>query len=136
MNQVAPTQDLFIGVDEAPPRRSGAWRTPWGEALSRGQVGPANIRPSVEGSWRSIHEALNQALAQSGLPLDDPARFMKSWLGKPLASPAGALRVGRGARCGVDDPPSRSRPSFDADRYETRQTMATNNPYQAFVNGF
>ena len=39
--------------------------------LGQGQGGPANIRLSVEGSWQSIRDALQRALAQSGVRLDD-----------------------------------------------------------------
>src|SRR5689334_21746470 len=71
MNPATPTHDLFIGIDGGATKTLVRVENALGEALGQGQGGPANIRLSVEGSWRSVHEALDQALAQSGLRLDD-----------------------------------------------------------------
>ncbi|HEY0791612.1 MAG TPA: BadF/BadG/BcrA/BcrD ATPase family protein [Chthoniobacterales bacterium] len=65
-----PTQDLYIGIDGGATKTLVRVENAQHEVLGEGHGGPANIRLSVEGSWRSIHEALQQAMAQAGLRLD------------------------------------------------------------------
>jgi glucosamine kinase len=65
------TQDIFIGIDGGATKTIARAENAHGELLGQGQGGPANIRLSVENSWQSIHNALNQALAPAGLRLDD-----------------------------------------------------------------
>jgi len=71
MDEANPTQDIFIGIDGGATKTLVRVENARRELLGQGQGGPANIRLSVEGSWRSVHDALNQALAQTGLRLDD-----------------------------------------------------------------
>jgi glucosamine kinase len=71
MNNANPAQDIFIGIDGGATKTIVRVEDAHGESLGQGQGGPANIRLSVDASWKSIHDALNQALAPGGLHLDD-----------------------------------------------------------------
>jgi glucosamine kinase len=71
MNHAKQTQDIFIGIDGGATKTIVLVENARGEFLGQGQGGPANIRLSVEGSWRSIHNALKEALALAGLRQDD-----------------------------------------------------------------
>jgi glucosamine kinase len=71
----AAGQTLFVGVDGGATKTLLRVEDAQGAVLGRGQGGPANIRLSVEGSWRSIRDALSQALAQAGLGMDDGHRL-------------------------------------------------------------
>jgi glucosamine kinase len=64
-------RDIFVGVDGGATKTIVRVENGAGEILGRGQGGPANIRLSVEGSWQSINDALKEALAPSGLRMDD-----------------------------------------------------------------
>jgi glucosamine kinase len=76
MNNVNVTRDIFIGIDGGATKTIARVENARNEFLGQGQGGPANIRLSVEGNWRSIYDALNQALSQTGLRLnDDQHRF-------------------------------------------------------------
>lgn len=71
MNRIHPDCDIFIGVDGGATKTLVRVESAAGALLGEGRGGPANIRLSVEDSWRSIRHALAQALAQAGLRLDD-----------------------------------------------------------------
>ena len=73
---MSPTQnsaDLFVGVDGGATKTLLRLEDAKGRLLGHGRGGAANIRLSVEESWRSILEALAQALSEAGLSLDDVA---------------------------------------------------------------
>jgi glucosamine kinase len=59
--------DLFVGVDGGATKTLLRVEASTGEVLGSGQGGPANIQLSVEGSWKSLLDALSQALAQAGI---------------------------------------------------------------------
>ena len=63
--------DLFVGVDGGATKTLLRIEDASGTVLGRGQGGAANIRSSTEGSWRSVREALSEALAQAGIDPDD-----------------------------------------------------------------
>ena len=71
MSNADLTRDIFVGVDGGATKTIVRVENAVGEILGQGQGGPANIRLSVEGSWQSINDALKEALAPSGLRLDD-----------------------------------------------------------------
>lgn len=71
MSAPSPIVDLFVGVDGGATKTLLRLEDAQGLVLGEGHGGAANIRFSVEGSWRSIREALTQALSQAGLRLDD-----------------------------------------------------------------
>jgi glucosamine kinase len=62
--------DLFVGVDGGATKTLVRLEDGQGTLLGEAHGGAANIRLSVEGSWRSIRGALAQALAQAGLTVD------------------------------------------------------------------
>jgi glucosamine kinase len=73
---MSPTQggpDLFVGVDGGATKTLLRIEDAKGRVLGHGRGGAANIRLSVAESWRSIQEALAEALSQAGLSLDDVA---------------------------------------------------------------
>jgi len=71
-----PARDIYIGVDGGATKTVARVESAAGELLGQGRGGAANIRLSVEGSWRSILEAVEQALAEAGLGLaSDGHRF-------------------------------------------------------------
>jgi glucosamine kinase len=78
-----PPSDLFVGVDGGATKTLLRLENAQGDLLGQGHGGAANIRLSSEGSWRSIREALAQALAQAGLPPD--ARGYRLHCGAGLA---------------------------------------------------
>jgi glucosamine kinase len=71
MSAGAPGNDLFVGVDGGATKTLLRLEDAQGRVLGEGRGGAANIRLSVEGSWRSIREALAQATSEAGLNLDD-----------------------------------------------------------------
>ena len=71
MSSANLTRDIFVGVDGGATKTIVRVESAAGEILGQGQGGPANIRLSMEGSWQSINDALKEALAPSGLRLDD-----------------------------------------------------------------
>lgn len=71
MSEASVTQDIFIGVDGGATKTIVRAENASGQSLGQGQGGPANIRLSVEGSWQSINDALKEALASTGLRVDD-----------------------------------------------------------------
>ncbi len=66
-----PKRDIFIGVDGGATKTLVRVESADGALLGEGRGGSANICQSVEESWGSIHQALDQALAKAGLRLDD-----------------------------------------------------------------
>jgi glucosamine kinase len=71
MSNASLTEGIFIGVDGGATKTIVRVENASREILGQGQGGPANIRLSVEGSWQSINNALKEALAPSGLRVDD-----------------------------------------------------------------
>ena len=57
--------DLFVGVDGGASKTLLRIEDAAGTVLGRGQGGPANIQLSVEGSWKSVRDALAGAVAQT-----------------------------------------------------------------------
>ena len=68
------TADIFVGVDGGASKTRVWVEDAEGVFIGEGRGGPSNIRLSVEGSWRSINDALAQALWSTGLRLDDDRR--------------------------------------------------------------
>jgi glucosamine kinase len=71
VSAAVPVSDLFVGVDGGATKTLLRLEDAQGHLLGQGHGDAANIRLSVEGSWRSIREALAQALSQAGLSLDN-----------------------------------------------------------------
>ena len=72
----APAPELFVGVDGGATKTLLRLEDARGRVLGEGRGGAANIRLSAEESWRSIRDALAQALQQAGLGPDaDAARL-------------------------------------------------------------
>jgi glucosamine kinase len=71
MSNTSLTRDVFIGIDGGATKTIVRVENASREILGQGQGGPANIRLSVEGSWQSINDALKEALAPTGLRVDD-----------------------------------------------------------------
>jgi glucosamine kinase len=67
----AAPRDILVGVDGGGTKTLVRIEDRDGRQLGHGQGGPANVQHSVEGSWRSILDAVGKALAQAGLSLDD-----------------------------------------------------------------
>ena len=74
MSKTRDLSDLFVGVDGGATKTLLRIEDAEGRVLGHGHGGAANIRLSVEESWRSILDALAQALAQAGFGLDDVSR--------------------------------------------------------------
>ncbi len=69
-------RDFFIGADGGGTKTRLQLEDANGHLLAEALSGPANVRSSVEGSWKSIMEGVHQLLHQAGLSLEDPtARF-------------------------------------------------------------
>lgn len=64
--------DIFIGVDGGGSKTRVVCQTLLGEEIGCGQGGPSNIRSDVEGAYCSIMNAINTALAHTGLQIGDP----------------------------------------------------------------
>jgi len=62
---------FFIGVDGGASKTLVRVLDSAGRVLGEGRAGPASIRLSVPASWAAIREALAEALAGSGVSLDD-----------------------------------------------------------------
>lgn len=67
----ARADEIFVGVDGGATKTVVRVEDAGGALLGEGRGGPANIRLSVEGSWRSLLDALAEALAPAGLSLAD-----------------------------------------------------------------
>lgn len=65
-------KDIFIGVDGGGTKSKVRIEDSQGCLLGEAVSGPANIRLSVEQAWQSIFQAIREALAQSGLSMQDP----------------------------------------------------------------
>lgn len=65
------TENIFIGVDGGGTSSRLRIENESGDTIGEGFNGPANIRLSVEGTWKSIYAALDDALKQAGLELSD-----------------------------------------------------------------
>jgi glucosamine kinase len=81
MSAPRTSADVFVGVDGGATKTLLRIEDSEGRVLGHGRGGAANIRLSVGESWRSILDALNQALAQAGFGLDDPAHRLHCGVG-------------------------------------------------------
>jgi len=63
--------DIFIGVDGGATKTVVRVEDARGQCLGQAKSGAASIRLSVEGSWRSILDGVEAALARARLRLDD-----------------------------------------------------------------
>jgi glucosamine kinase len=66
----AKPRDILIGVDGGATKTLVRIEDGDGRPLGRGRGGPANIQHSVEESWRSILDAVGQAMTEAGLAFD------------------------------------------------------------------
>ena len=64
-------RDIFIGVDGGATKTVVRVEDARGRLLGEARSGAASIRLSVTGSWQSILDGVEAALAQAGLRLDD-----------------------------------------------------------------
>ena len=64
-------QDIFIGVDGSATKSRVRIEDETGKLLGQAVGGPANIRISVEGSWQSIYQALEDVLKPQRISLHD-----------------------------------------------------------------
>ena len=64
-------KDYFIGIDGGGTKTNAVIEDYAGYAVGRGVGGAANIRLSVEKSWKSIYEAIENALKDSEISLND-----------------------------------------------------------------
>jgi glucosamine kinase len=90
MNATQNGAALFVGVDGGATKTLLRLEDAKGRVLGHGRGGAANIRLSVEESWRSIREALAQALSQAGLSVDDVAGRLHCGAGIPGTEVAAA----------------------------------------------
>lgn len=67
--------DIFIGVDGGGTKSKVRVEDAMGNLIGQGVGGPSNIRLSVEATWRSILEALHEALAHSAISLKDTKNY-------------------------------------------------------------
>jgi len=65
------TQDIFIGIDGGGSKSKVRIEDFDGNLLGQAVGGPANIRLSVEETWRSIYAALEEVLQPQGISLED-----------------------------------------------------------------
>jgi len=63
--------DIFIGVDGGATKSTVRIENSAGHLLGQGMGGPANIRLSIDKSWESIYQAVEEALKLSQLRLAD-----------------------------------------------------------------
>lgn len=75
------TQDIFIGVDGGATKSKVRVEDAAGNLLGQGLGGPANIRLSVDHSWRAIYEAIEEALSPAGISLEDKQYRFHAGLG-------------------------------------------------------
>lgn len=61
--------DLFIGIDGGGSKCKIRVEDARGQLLSQSMSGPANIRLSVDATWRAIYEGLENALKPLNIPL-------------------------------------------------------------------
>jgi glucosamine kinase len=81
MSTARDVSDFFIGVDGGASKTLLRLEDAKGRVVGQGHGGAANIRLSVEESWRSIRDALAQALSQAGFSLDDGAHRLHCGIG-------------------------------------------------------
>lgn len=65
------TQDIFIGVDGGGTKSKVRVEDGAGNLLGHGVGGPSNIRLSVEATWQSIFQALEEALQNADISLQN-----------------------------------------------------------------
>ena len=65
------TRDIFIGIDGGGSKSKVRIEDAEGHLLGQAMSGPANIRLSVEGAWRSIYAAIEEVLHPQGIFLAD-----------------------------------------------------------------
>ena len=70
MSAARDVTDVFVGIDGGASKTLLRLEDAEGRVVATGHGGAANIRLSVEESWRSIRDALAQALSQAGLSLE------------------------------------------------------------------
>ncbi|MBM9402872.1 ATPase [Gluconacetobacter azotocaptans] len=90
----APAEDartVLVGIDGGGTATRLRLATPDGTILGTGQGGPANIATDAECGWRSVRDALDQAMAQAGL------------------SPVGCRLVAGAGLAGAEVPEARAR---------------------------
>lgn len=75
------TQDIFIGIDGGGSKSKVRVEDRDGNLLGQAVNGPANIRLSIEGAWRSIHVALEEILQPKGVSLEDKNYHFHAGLG-------------------------------------------------------
>ncbi len=64
-------KDIFIGIDGGATKSKVRVENGLGEVLGQSVGGPANIRISVDKSWESIYQALEDALKPAEIRLED-----------------------------------------------------------------
>lgn len=74
-------KQLYLGVDGGATKCIVRLEDEAGQVLGTGRGGSANIRLSVEDTWRSIEHALTEALAPLQLSLNDAAPYIRAGMG-------------------------------------------------------
>lgn len=75
------TEEIFIGADGGGSKIVLRIENQAGDLLGMGRGGPAQLNLSVEQAYRSVYDALNIALSEASLSLDDPDYHFKAGLG-------------------------------------------------------
>jgi len=73
--------DIYIGIDGGGTKSRVRIEDAAGHLLGQAVGGPANIRLSVEGSWKAIHQILVDALNPLGISLNDKTYRFHAGLG-------------------------------------------------------
>ena len=92
MPDVPLTQDIFIAVDGGATKTIARAENAAGELIGEGRGGPANIRLSVEKSWASILEAVDETLQGAGIGAGSAVHRMHCGAGLAGCEVKGARR--------------------------------------------
>lgn len=74
-------KDIYIGVDGGGTKSKLRVEDSAGNLLGQAVSGPANIRVSVDGAWRSIYTALDEVLSLHAISLEDKQFHFHAGLG-------------------------------------------------------
>lgn len=83
---------LFLGVDGGGTRCRARLTDAVGSILGEAVAGPANLRLGLEETFRSVHEAAGQCLAEAGLSFDHPILACLALAGASEPADAAAAR--------------------------------------------
>src|SRR5689334_17223046 len=73
--------DIFIGIDGGATKSKVRIEDAQGTLIGQALGGPSNIRLSVESSWKTIIQAVQEALKPSAIRLDDSRYHFHAGMG-------------------------------------------------------